>query len=210
MIKSLALIASALSLAAAASAQQITSFTNIDFDLGVENVASGFDNPGADIPGWVNYTAMTDSGVQGPGAWWNPYQQYAAWMKGGEAAFNLSDYTIQSGDIFSVGFYAQRWQWTGDGKWTISLFYDSPANVIGSYTTPTLADHGSWTEYSSGPIAATPQSVGGKLGVLFTSSSAGIVQVDEITVNIVPEPTTMSLLALAGAGMLIRNRRFAK
>jgi PEP-CTERM putative exosortase interaction domain len=211
MIRTLAVIASALSLAGVAGAQQITSFTNLDFDLGVVNVASGFDNPGADIPGWRNYTPITDSGVEGPGAWWNPYQEYAAWMKNGEGAYNLSDYTIQSGDLFSVSFFAQWWQWSGsEGKWTVSLFYDDPANVIGSYTTPNLADHGNWTSYSSANIAATPESVGGKLGILFFNSGTGIAQVDEITVNLVPEPSSFSLLGLAAAGFFLRSRRSVK
>jgi hypothetical protein len=154
---------------------------------------------------------MTDSGVEGPGAWWNPYEDYAAWMKGGEAAYNMSDYTIQAGDAFSISFYAQWWQWTGsEGRWTATLFYDDPANAIGSYTTPDLTEHGTWTAYSNPtPIVATVGSVGGKLGLLMASTGSGIAQVDEITVAI-PEPATISLMAVAGLGMLLRRRRLVK
>ena len=130
--QNLAAIAAALSLAATANAQLITSFTNLDFDLGVANVGPlAFDNPASDVPGWMNKNAtMVDSGVEGPGAWWGPYEQFAAFMKGGDAAFNLSNYTIQSGDTFSISFMAQWWNWTGaNGQWTATLFYDNPANV---------------------------------------------------------------------------------
>lgn len=210
--KNLAVIASILSLAAAANAQLITSFTNLDFDAGVANIGSGFDNPSADVPGWRDYTAMTDSGVEGPGVWWGPYDQYAAWMKSGEAAYNMSDYTIQAGDAFSISFMAQWWQWTGaNGQWTATLFYDTPGNVIGTYTTPDLTGQGSWAAYSTAtPIVATAGSVGGKLGLLMTSSGSGIAQVDEIMVGAVPEPATISLVAVAGLGMLLRHRRFVK
>jgi hypothetical protein len=200
--KILAVITAAMSLGITSNAQLITTFTNLDFDAGVQNFPNGFDNPAADIPGWQNHTAITDSGVEGPGAWWGTYQGHAAFMKAGEGAFNLSDYTIQAGDVFSIEFYGKCW-WD-PGAWTVSLFYDNPANVIGSYTTPTLANW-NWNLYSTS-IAATPASAGGKLGVIFLSSGASFAQVDEITI-VVPEPTSMSLMAVAGLGLLLKRRR---
>lgn len=207
--KNLAAIASALALAGTASAQPITSFTNLDFDSGGTHIASGFDNPGADIIGWSNHAGIFDAGVEGPGAWWGPYDFQAAFINGGGSAFNLSDYTIQTGDSFSVSFLARSWQWTGqDGQWTATLFYDNPANVIGSYTTPgQLAEHWQpWVNYTSDTIAATPASVGGKLGILMSNTGTRIALVDEIVVSI-PEPTALSLMAVAGLGLLLQRRR---
>ena len=106
---------------------------------------------------------------------------------------------------------AQWWNWTGaNGQWTASLFYDTPANVIGTYTTSDLT--GGWTAYSTAtPIAATAGSVGHQLGILMTSSGTGISQVDflanAITVAPVPEPATISLMTLAGLGVLMLRRK---
>ena len=212
---SLAVFASMMSLAAAANAQDISShFVNLDFDSGVTMTGAfgfnGFDNPNYDIAGWNNHLGISDAGVQGPEAWWGPYQDKGAWINPGGSAFNLSDYTIQAGDTFSLSFVAQWWQWTGgNGQWTATLFYDNPANVIGSFVSPDLNPHTQWTTYTSGPIAATAASVGGHLGLLMSSTGSGIAQMDEITVS-VPEPTTISLAALAGLGMLLKRRQFIK
>lgn len=211
--KNLAVIASTLAVAATACAQPITSFVNLDFDAGgVSGPFLGFDAPAApEIIGWNNHLGIVDAGVEGLGAWWGPYQDKAAFINGGGSAYNLSDYTIQAGDAFSISFYAQCWQWQGVGQWTATLFYDNPANVIGSYVTPNLADHTQWTLYSTPtPIAATAGSVGGKLGVLMASTGAAISQVDEIVISVVPEPTAISLVAVAGLGLLASRRRFVK
>lgn len=209
--KNLAAIAAALAVAATASAQNISShFVNLDFDAGGTHIASGFDNPGADIIGWNNYAGIADAGVEGPGAWWGPYDFQAAFINGGGSAFNLSDYTIQAGDSFSVSFLAQSWQWTGaNGQWTATLFYDNPANVIGSYTTPGQLPENwqPWASYTSDvPIVATPASVGGKLGILMANTGTRHALVDEIVVSI-PEPTALSLMAVAGLGLLLQRRR---
>ncbi|MEN6306309.1 MAG: PEP-CTERM sorting domain-containing protein, partial [Anaerohalosphaeraceae bacterium] len=95
---------------------------------------------------------------------------------------------------------------TGAGEWTATLFYDDPANVIGSYVQgmaswfPDLV----WYSDTTG-IASTPETVGGTLGILMTSSGTGISQFDELTVNVIPEPATMALLALGG--LLLRRKK---
>jgi hypothetical protein len=210
--KNLALIASVLAVAVAANAQPITSFTNLDFDSGgVSGPFLGFDAPAApEIIGWNNHTGIVDAGVEGPGAWWNPYQDKAAFINPGGSAYNLSDYTIQAGDKFSIEFYAQCWNWAGVGEWTATLFYGSPANSIGSYVVSPLANHGNWTLYTSTSIAATPESVGGKLGILMASTGQSFAQMDEVVISVVPEPTAISLAAVAGLGLLVNRRRFVK
>lgn len=208
--KTLAIAAAALSIAASTQAQPITTFLNLDFDSGGTHINSGFDAVGADIIGWTNHAGIFDAGVEGPGAWWGPYEDKAAFINGGGSAYNLSDYTIQAGDSFSISFMARSWQWTGaNGQWTATLFYDNPANVIGSYTTPgQLPEQWQpWSLYTSDTaISATPASVGGKLGILMSNTGTRIAQVDEIVVS-VPEPATLSLMVVAGLGMALKRRR---
>jgi hypothetical protein len=219
--KCLAIAASILSLAAVANAQTDISsqFVNLDFDSGgVSGPFDGFDAPGSpEIIGWNNMPNafapnLDDAGVEASGAWWGTYQANSAFMADGDGAYNLSSYTIQAGDQFSIDFFAKCW-WD-DGLWTVSLFYDTPANVIGTYSTPgTTVPHWSWSEYSTTtPITATVASEGHQLGILFVSSGAGVACLDEVVVTVtpVPEPGTMALLALGGTSLLLWRRRQTK
>lgn len=206
----LAALAAALSLAASAQAQLITSFVNADFDSGIVTTPGpfkGFDAPTApEISGWQNYGNVLDGGVEASGAWW--IQGYAnqncAFVNAGGGAFNLSSYVIQAGDVFDLSVVADAW---GNGQIKASLFYNDPANVIGSYTfTPNAWHFDAWATTG---IAASAGSVGGTLGIIIENSGgADIVGFDEVTVNVtpVPEPTAITILA-AGIGMLALRRR---
>ncbi len=207
-MKRLCVVAAIMLVASSAQATLITSFDNLDFDDNTQNVTGGFDNVAVyDVPGWSDLNAVvTDAGSEA-GAWWPTVDGYAAFMASGDGAYTMSTYTIQAGDVYQIDFYAMQWQWTGAGEWTASLFYDDPANVIGSFTQGGLPDNGSYTAYSSTPIAATPASVGGTLGILMTSTGTGIAQVDEITVDVVPEPATIGMLGLCGVALMFVRRR---
>lgn len=179
-------------LATVSHAVVIDSFVNADFDSGaVSNPFKGFDAPDApEIIGWTNYRnaaagPLNDAGVEGPGAWWGTYENNSAFMSPDDAAYNISSYVIQAGDVFNVSFVGKFWNWGGTGQWTVSLFYDDPANVFGSFT----AAPGDWTWIplsNATPIVATPASVGGTLGILFKNTGTAISNLDELIIETVP------------------------
>lgn len=210
-LKHLSIAAIALTLATTAPAQLITSFVNADFDSGSVTTPGpfkGFDAPTApEISGWQNYGTILDGGVEASGAWWilGYANQNCAFVNSGGGAFNLSSYVIQAGDVFDLSVIADAW---GSGQIKASLFYNDPANLIGSYTfTPNAWHFDTWSTPTG--IAATAGSVGGTLGVLIENVSGDIVGFDEVTVNVtsVPEPTALSLAALAGLHLFCQQRR---
>jgi hypothetical protein len=106
-------------------------------------------------------------------------------MKSGDAAYNKSSYVIKAGDRFNVSFFAKSWDSTNGGQWTVTLFYDNPANVIGSFIV--TAPDGTWTPRSNAtPIVATAPSVGGTLGVLFQNTGTQFANLDEVIVETAP------------------------
>ncbi len=208
----LLLLAAATLAVSSVQAQSIVPLTNGDFDDGVANFPDGFDAD-PDIPGWSDLTVITDSGVEGPGAWWNPYEGHAAFLKKAEGAFNLSTYTIQAGDTFDVSFFGKTWD--ASSHVTVTLFYDDPANVIGSFSTGLTP---TWTQYStSTAIDAIAGSVGGLLGIsiLNTATDSGnrFANFDEVQVSVtsaIPEPSSFAALAgLVGLAFAASRRRHA-
>jgi hypothetical protein len=214
-------VTSALAVITTATAQNISSsFVNLDFDSGGVTTPGpfrGFDAPDApEIIGWSNFRngapgPLNDAGVEAAdvGWWLGGYMhQNGAFMSSQDAAYNISTYIIQPGDVFGIEYLGARWGWTGDGQWTATLFYDSPANVIGSYVQDINSDwlgQEVWYGTTTG-IAATPESVGGTLGILLVNTGSAISQIDEIAISVVPEPTALSLLAMAGLGLFLKRR----
>ena len=165
---------------------------NADFEAGVGSWPEfdGFDNPAHDVPGWTNYhTPMDSAGVEAGNAWWGTYNgSFSAFFFPGRGAYINSQYTIEPGDTFDIGYVAKIW-W-GPSQWTATLFYDNPANVIGSFSSDI---NGGWSNYS-GRIAATPESAGHKLGILFVNTGADVATLDAVTLNLTLPETAPPLL----------------
>lgn len=165
---------------------------NADFEAGVGSWPEfdGFDNPAHDVPGWTNHpSTLTEAGVEAGNAWWGTYNgSFSAFFFPGRGAYLTSEYTIKQGDTLDIGYVAKVW-W-GPSQWTATLFYDTPANVIGSVSS---AINGGWSSYS-GRIAATPESVGGRLGILFVNTGGDVATLDAVTLGLVLPETAPPLL----------------
>ncbi|MEO7098235.1 MAG: LamG-like jellyroll fold domain-containing protein [Luteolibacter sp.] len=166
--------------------------TNGDFEATTANYFGGFDPTPDTTPGWSDYGTVADGGVENNG-WWGTYKSgRSAFIANGTGAYNTSGHTIQDGEVFTVGFVGKQ-GWSGPTQITITLFYNTPGtpstplNVIGTFTQDLT---GTWTQYYSGEIAATAESVGGTLGVIIEKTGAGVMAFDEVTLSgIVPTPT---------------------
>jgi hypothetical protein len=203
--------AAALLLAATSSMQAaIITLPNGDFEATTANNFGGFDSA-IDIPGWSNYGTIADGGAENSSAWWGTHSGYSAFIANGNGAYNLSAYTIQTGDEFTVSFFGKE-GWSGDSQISVTLFYNEPGtpslptNVIGTFATDSALT-GTWTQFTTGSIAATPGSVGGTLGVIIEKTGAGVIAFDGVTLSAVPEPGSAALLGLVGFGAILRRRR---
>ena len=186
--------------------------TNGNFEATTANAfPGGFDIGGNDVPGWQNLTAITDSGVENSSAWWGTYSGYSAFLAKGDGAYLMTTHTIQTGDEFTLGLFAKTWIGGTTSQFVATFFYDNPANVIGTYSTG-VTD--TWTAYSNPTtIAATLASVGGTLGISILNTQTAVggepgyfraVNFDNVTIDVVPEP---SATLLGGLGMLALLRR---
>ena len=200
MRKILLWIVGILSAAAVVQATELE-LENADFESGVESFPNGFDSV-PDVPGWQDGEQITDAGTENSDAWWGTYDGTSAFMKMGDSAFLLSDYTIQTGDEFTIGFAGKSWD--GASQWTATLFYDDPGNVIGSYAAD-VTDV--WIVYSNAtPITATAESVGGTLGILFENTGSGFANLDNVVID-QQSPVGPATITLQPASQTIEEGR---
>lgn len=198
----------AIALAASTAQANIDStFVNLDFDASTQaHFPDGFDSPTYDIPGWQDYTTITDGGIEFEGAWWSPLEEYSAFVKADEGLYNLSSHVIQAGDQFEVSTMAKRWNSNDAPEMVVTLFYgaDPALNTLGSFNTGTLTD--AWTPYV-GTIASTGASVGSTLGVRVEAAGTWFTNFDEMSIKVVPEPASMMLVGLGGFALLAYRRK---
>lgn len=209
MKKNLLVLLMVAVLATVSQAVLIDSFVNADFESGIVTTGNGafagFDAPAApEIIGWTNYGNVFDAGVEASGAWWIEGYAYGncGFVNVGGGASNKSAYVIQDGDQFTASFIGDGW---GATSARVSLWYDNPTNVFGSFDT--VMDAWFFAPHSNAtPIDASQAAVGGILGVTIENLGGNMLGFDEMTVNVVPEPATLVMLGL-GAVALLRKRK---
>lgn len=195
---------------------------NAGFEDSTQNMFDGFDAVAYDIPGWKDVavtTAAADSGVNidNPPWYGSKSGAAAAFLRSSvddPGIYQMTGYTIQEGDEFTVGFWAKGWDpWGSDGaEITATLFYNdvaAPAQELGSYTATALVRANASTDYAYfvSTIPANVASVGQELGIRFvnTGTDGSFATLDNVTI---PEPATLGLLGAFGVGLMFIRRRF--
>lgn len=185
---------------------------NFSFEQPGTGKIKGWDNPGNDdVPGWSSDTQAQDSGVESdwPGSTDGSWSGFM--MSGDSSIYNLTDHIIAAGDIFTLQVDA-RDNWTdGTADFKLSLYSDVAGvrNPIAS-SVVSLDAADIWLTYtltfSANDLAA---SIGNPIGIELDNVSAtgsSWVGFDNVRLDVVPEPMTLSLLGL-GAIVLRRGRK---
>lgn len=210
-MKKIGLIFTVVACLAFVSQAAVISVNNFSFEQPGTAKIKGWDNVGNDIPGWSSDTQAADSGVESD---W-PGHTEGLWtgfmMSGDPSIFNLTDHVIAAGEEFTLQVDA-RDNWTdGTADFMISLYYDVAGvrNPLAS-TIVTLDAADTWATYSL-QVAANKVagSIGNRIGIELDNMSTTASSwegFDNVRLDVVPEPMTLSLLAL-GAVALRRTRR---
>jgi hypothetical protein len=169
----------------------------------------GWDNAGSDIPGWKSDTTATGSGIESdwPGSTDGVWAGFV--MNGDPAIYNLTDHIIQAGEQFTLRVDAQdNWSASPPGMLAIALYYDNAGSRVELAST-TVQTWWGWTTYDlSHPIAGL--GVGNRIGIQLMNVTpdhdSSWIGLDNVRLDVIPEPATIALLSLGILGIR-RTRR---
>ena len=161
------------------------SLTNSSFELPTAGkISDGFDGA-TDVPGWNDFGTMSNSGIEDPSFGGHDGTYSAVLMGGDGGAYQMTGYTIQEGDVFTLGYWAKIDWAASPCAITATLFGDTPnsgANEIGSIAADPLT--GSWVYYEC-TATATVASVGQELGIQFVNTQSDWGAFDDVSLSVV-------------------------
>lgn len=172
----------------------------------------GVDKPGiADIPGWNAGDVNQWSGAETD---WGPTDGlYTGYMQIGSQIYNLTDHVITAGEIYELTFDMRK-TWEGSAT-TVELYFDDAGarTTLGSILVE-FPDGGT-TDMEGYSLIASADDVAGaagnQIGIQVTcgtvdETAGGWIGYDNFSLEVIPEPATITLLGLGVLG-LVRRRR---
>ena len=123
----------------------------------------------------------------------------------------LAGETISAGNEYQLAFATTLLGGGGDGDVEASLIYDDEGTLTEIYSETfypfTGEDVGTWTEVSLAfTVPDGAAYIGEDIGIQFKQEWRDWVLVDDVRLDLIPEPMTIALLGLGSLGLLRRRR----
>ncbi len=123
----------------------------------------------------------------------------------------LAGETISAGNEYQLSLATTRLQVGSGGDLKASLIYDDEGALTEIYSETfyplTGEDVGTWTEVSLAfTVPDGAAYIGEDIGIQFKQEWKNWVLVDDVRLDLIPEPMTISLLGLGSLGLLRRRR----
>ena len=162
-----------------------------------------------DVPNWTDGDSdAMDSGVEETllSGWIGVTGDWRAYLQPADGPiWNLTTYEIATGDVFNLKVDAGATGSSGRGI-IMELYYDdgTQQHTLGT-TAYTFPVNKTLSEYTLADVAATEASEGHPIGIRFAASGYYIA-LDNVRLDVIPEPATMALLGLGSLALLKRRR----
>ena len=123
----------------------------------------------------------------------------------------LAGETISAGNEYQLAFATTLLQVASNGDLKASLIYDDEGTLTEIYSETfypfTGEDVGTWTEVSLAfTVPDGAAYIGEDIGIQFKQEWRNWVLVDDVRLDLIPEPMTIALLGLGSLGLLRRRR----
>ena len=216
-------LGAAAALCAHVSAAAIT-IVNHSFEADTGGkVKTGFDAPGlADVPGWSNIGAgasNADTGVQDTSPDGMDGLRSAFLLGSEPGAYNLTNYVISTGDVFSLSWLAGNAYGSHTQKVTLFKSNDAGATRLALVTFDGVLSNAfagnfiagqPFLPYAMPDYTATAADEGFLIGIQIEnggSSNSSYTGFDKFSLNVVPESGSVVLAGMAGLLGMLRRRR---
>lgn len=181
---------------------------NFSFEQPGTGKIKGWDNPGADIPGWSSDTTAADSGVEfdWPGSTEGVWAGFL--MAADSGIWQLTGRTIAASDFFTLKVDLQNNYSAVTPSFQLGLYYDDAGTRV-PVASDLVVPGSPWSEFSlSFAGGSVPAAIGRQIGIELDNVTAGDswIGLDNVRLDVIPEPATVGLMVLGALALRLRRR----